>query len=80
MEQAKKLQLEMQKSFTEVWSVESVIREYEAREFGFRPKHIGLTYTAKKAEKVRRTKVKHWSQKNFGLRFMTHLSVFIRNH
>lgn len=46
MEQAKKLQLEMQKSFTEVWSVESVIREYEAREFGFRPKHIGLTYTA----------------------------------
>ena len=45
-EQAKLLQLEMKKSFREVWSAESIVREYEAREFGFRPKHFGITYTA----------------------------------
>ena len=46
IEQAKLLQLEMQKCFSEVFSIEAIIREHEAREFGFRPKHFGITYTA----------------------------------
>ncbi|MBI5222984.1 methyltransferase domain-containing protein [Candidatus Micrarchaeota archaeon] len=46
MDQARKLQLELQKQFSESFSLESSIREFEAREFGFRPQHFGLTYTA----------------------------------
>ena len=45
-EQAKALHLEAEKHFSEVFTTESVMREYEAREFGFRPKHFGLMYSA----------------------------------
>ncbi|MBI5046132.1 methyltransferase domain-containing protein [Candidatus Micrarchaeota archaeon] len=45
-EQTKTLQLAAQKCFTEVFVLEGVTREYEAKQFGFRPKHFGLTYTA----------------------------------
>ncbi len=45
-EQAKVAHLEAQKLFSEVFTMEGTIREYEAKEFGFRPQHFGLTYTA----------------------------------
>ncbi len=45
-EQAKALHLEAMKQFSEVFSVETIMREYEVREFGFRPKHFGLLHTA----------------------------------
>jgi tRNA A58 N-methylase Trm61 len=45
-EQAKALHLAAEKIFSEVFTVESIVREYEAREFGFRPKHFGLMHTA----------------------------------
>jgi tRNA (adenine57-N1/adenine58-N1)-methyltransferase len=45
-EQAKALHLEASKHFQEVFTTECMLREYEAREFGFRPKHFGLTFTA----------------------------------
>ena len=45
-EQAKLLHLEAKKHFSDVFTTESVMREYEAREFGFRPKHFGLMYSA----------------------------------
>lgn len=45
-EQAKALHLAAEKSFSEVFTLEGSVREYEAREFGFRPKHFGLVYTA----------------------------------
>ncbi|MEW6722073.1 MAG: methyltransferase domain-containing protein [Candidatus Micrarchaeota archaeon] len=45
-EQAKALHLEAQKHFAEVFTIESIVREYEVREFGFRPKHFGLMHTA----------------------------------
>ncbi|MBI5226946.1 methyltransferase domain-containing protein [Candidatus Micrarchaeota archaeon] len=45
-EQARLAHLEAQKSFSEVFTIEGTIREYEAKEFGFRPQHFGLTYTA----------------------------------
>jgi len=45
-EQAKRLHLEAEKHFHEVFTIEALTREYEAREFGFRPKHFGLMHTA----------------------------------
>lgn len=45
-EQAKALHLECEKHFSEVFTLEGMNREYEVREFGFRPKHFGLVYTA----------------------------------
>jgi len=45
-EQAKALHLAAEKKFAEVFTIEGMIREYEAREFGFRPKHFGMVYTA----------------------------------
>ncbi len=45
-EQAKALHLAAEKSFQEVFTMECMMREYEAREFGFRPKHFGLMYSA----------------------------------
>jgi tRNA (adenine57-N1/adenine58-N1)-methyltransferase len=45
-EQAKALHLECKKHFTDVFTIEGMVREYEVKEFGFRPKHFGLLYTA----------------------------------
>ena len=45
-EQAKALHLEAAKHFPEVFTMEAMVREYEAREAGFRPKHFGLMHTA----------------------------------
>ena len=45
-EQAKALHLEAAKYFSEVFTMEAIVREYEAREQGFRPKHFGLMHTA----------------------------------
>ncbi|MFH0738166.1 MAG: methyltransferase domain-containing protein [Candidatus Micrarchaeota archaeon] len=45
-EQAKRLHLEAEKRFSEVFTAECMMREYEARDFGFRPKHFGLVFTA----------------------------------
>ena len=45
-EQAKALHLAAEKTFSEVFTIEGNVREYEAREFGFRPAHFGLLYTA----------------------------------
>ena len=45
-EQAKALHLAAEKKFSEVFTIEGMVREYEAREFGFRPKHFGMVYTA----------------------------------
>jgi tRNA A58 N-methylase Trm61 len=45
-EQAKALHLAAEKKFSEVFTLEGMVREYEAREFGFRPKHFGMVYTA----------------------------------
>lgn len=45
-EQAKALHLEAQKHFSEVFTLEGNLREHEVREFGFRPRHFGLMYSA----------------------------------
>lgn len=46
-EQAKAFWMECEKAgFGEKFMLESIVREYEVREFGVRPKHIGLTHTA----------------------------------
>lgn len=45
-EQAKRLHLEAEKSFSEVFTLEGLVREYEVRDFGFRPAHFGLMHTA----------------------------------
>ncbi|MFH1520079.1 MAG: methyltransferase domain-containing protein [Candidatus Micrarchaeota archaeon] len=45
-EQAKALHLAAEKIFREVFTIEAIVREYDAREFGFRPKHFGLMHTA----------------------------------
>ncbi len=45
-EQAKALHLECKKHFSEVFTIEGMTRDYEVKEFGFRPKHFGLIYTA----------------------------------
>ncbi|MFH0884705.1 MAG: methyltransferase domain-containing protein [Candidatus Micrarchaeota archaeon] len=45
-EQAKALHLEASKMFAEVFTTECIMREFEVREFGFRPAHFGLMHTA----------------------------------
>ena len=45
-EQAKALHLEAQNHFAEVFTLECLMREYEVRDFGFRPAHFGLMHTA----------------------------------
>jgi tRNA (adenine57-N1/adenine58-N1)-methyltransferase len=45
-EQAKALHLEASKLFAEVFTTECIMREFEVREFGFRPAHFGLMHTA----------------------------------
>ena len=45
-EQAKSLHLECQKHFSEVFTIDAMAREYDVKEFGFRPAHFGLIYTA----------------------------------
>ncbi len=45
-EQAKALHLEAEKHFSEVFTTDVAVREYEVREFGFRPQNFGLIYTA----------------------------------
>lgn len=46
VEQAKEFYMGAQKLFREVYMLESIVREYEVRDFGVRPKHIGLMHTA----------------------------------
>jgi tRNA A58 N-methylase Trm61 len=46
IEQAKVLVLELQKHFREVFMLENIVREYDVRDFGTRPKHFGLMHTA----------------------------------
>ena len=45
-EQAKRLHLAAQPAFSEVFTTEAMMRDYEVREFGFRPANFGLTHTA----------------------------------
>jgi len=45
-EQAKALHLECQKQFAGVFTMECIMREFEVRDFGFRPAHFGLMHTA----------------------------------
>ncbi|MBU0532484.1 methyltransferase domain-containing protein [Candidatus Micrarchaeota archaeon] len=45
-EQAKALHIAAEGVFSEVFTIEGIVREYEARERGFRPKHFGLMHTA----------------------------------
>jgi len=45
-EQAKLLHLEAEKHFSEVFTIECIVRDYEVREFGFRPANFGLLHTA----------------------------------
>jgi tRNA (adenine57-N1/adenine58-N1)-methyltransferase len=45
-EQAKALHLAATGVFHEVFTVEAIAREYEVRDFGFRPAHFGLMHTA----------------------------------
>ena len=46
MEQAKLTHLEAEKKFSKVFTLEFTNREYQAKEFGFRPMNFGLVYTA----------------------------------
>jgi len=46
VEQAKALVLELRKYFKEVFMTECIVRDYEVRDFGTRPKHFGLMHTA----------------------------------
>ena len=46
VEQAKALVLEALKTFGEASMVERIVREYEVRDFGTRPKHMGIMHTA----------------------------------
>ncbi len=46
IEQAKTLILELRKYFKEVFMTECIVRDYEIRDFGTRPKHFGLMHTA----------------------------------
>ncbi len=47
VEQAKAFYMECHKSgFVEIFMLESLVREFEVREYGVRPQHIGLTHTA----------------------------------
>lgn len=46
IEQAKALVLESAKHFSEVFMLEGIVREYDVRDFGVRPKHFGLMHSA----------------------------------
>ncbi|MBN2478514.1 methyltransferase domain-containing protein [Candidatus Micrarchaeota archaeon] len=46
IEQARVLYLECEKYFREVMIIEGIVREYEIKEKGTRPKHLGLVHTA----------------------------------
>jgi tRNA (adenine57-N1/adenine58-N1)-methyltransferase len=46
IEQAKELVLECEKYFSDVFMVEGIVREYDVRDFGTRPKHFGLMHSA----------------------------------
>lgn len=47
VEQAKDFYMECHKTgFQEIFMIEGIVREYEVREYGVRPMHIGLTHTA----------------------------------
>ncbi len=46
IEQAKEFYLEAQKYFKKVFMIETIVREYEVRDFGVRPAHWGLTHSA----------------------------------
>ncbi len=47
MEQAKEFYLACEgEKFSDVFMLESIVREYEVRVYGVRPKHVGLTHTA----------------------------------
>jgi len=46
IEQAKALVLELQKNFKDVFMIECIVREYDVRDFGTRPKHFGLMHSA----------------------------------
>lgn len=46
IEQAKKLHLAAEKIFRETFTLDCVVKEYDVREFGTRPKHFGLMHTA----------------------------------
>jgi tRNA (adenine57-N1/adenine58-N1)-methyltransferase len=46
IEQGKEFALECKKQFADVFMLENIVREYEIRDFGVRPKHWGLTHTA----------------------------------
>jgi len=46
IEQAKALVLEAGKHFRDVFMADSIVREYDVREFGTRPKHFGLMHSA----------------------------------
>jgi tRNA (adenine57-N1/adenine58-N1)-methyltransferase len=46
IEQAKELVLECEKHFSDVFMIEGIVREYDVRDFGTRPKHFGLMHSA----------------------------------
>jgi len=46
IEQANLLAMECQKYFSDVFMIEGLVREYEVKERGTRPKNIGLMHTA----------------------------------
>ncbi len=47
IEQAKEFHLKCESSgFRNVFMLESIVREYDVREYGVRPKHVGLMHTA----------------------------------
>ena len=45
IEQAKEFYLECEKLFEKVFMLETIVRDYEVRDFGVRPKHWGLTHS-----------------------------------
>jgi tRNA (adenine57-N1/adenine58-N1)-methyltransferase len=45
-DQAKDFAISAQKLFSEVFMMETIVRDYEVRELGVRPKHFGLMHTA----------------------------------
>lgn len=46
IEQAKELVLECKKHFADVFMMEAIVREYDVRDFGTRPKHFGMLHSA----------------------------------
>ncbi|MBU1886368.1 methyltransferase domain-containing protein [Candidatus Micrarchaeota archaeon] len=46
IEQAKALHLAAEKVFKEVFTLDCLVKDYDVRDFGTRPKHFGLMHTA----------------------------------